>query len=177
MCSRPGDLSLVIPIFWMQESHKGGSTWESWILIGDWEIIGDRSGGQVQCIFIVNFRGHIRVGRVPPVFFFFGGGGAGGWDSNMQCLTPSTDLFFLLLCTYEPKAALPLSSRWPFLMFVKIFCGYNEPGLPFWYIVNLEHPASTDTLDPGCCRNRIFYILPVQLCQGRTRCDLAINSN
>ena len=57
MCSRPGDLSIVIPIFWMQESHKGGRTWESWILIGDWEIIGNKSGGQVQCIFIFNFRG------------------------------------------------------------------------------------------------------------------------
>ena len=57
MCSRPGDLSVVIPIFWMQESHKGGRTWESWILIGDWEIIGNKLGGQVQCIFIFNFRG------------------------------------------------------------------------------------------------------------------------
>ena len=77
MCSRLGDLSLVIPIFWMQESHKGGSTWESWILIGDWEIIGDRSSGQVQCIFMFNFRGHMRVGRVATVPFFWGGGG--GW--------------------------------------------------------------------------------------------------
>ena len=146
MCSRPGDLSLVIPIFWMQESHKGGSTWESWILIGDLEIIGDRSGGQVQCIFMFNFRGHMRVDRVATVLFFGGGWGLG--SSMHSVLPPVLTSFFWLLYTYEPVAALPLSSRWPFLMSVKIFCGYNEPGLPFWYIVNLEHPASTDTFAP-----------------------------
>ena len=144
MCSRPGDLSLVIPIFWMQESHKGGSTWESWILIGDWEIIGDRSGGQVQCIFIVNFRGHIRVGRVPPVFFFFWrGGGQGGGITTCSVLPPVLICFFLLLALMSPKLHYHWAAGDLFLCLWKYFVGTMNQGclsdtLSTWNILHQQ---------------------------------------
>lgn len=138
MCRRPGDSSLVISIFWMRESHKRSRTWESWILIGDWELIGSKSGGQVQCIFMFNFRGHIRVGRVIVSYHQY-------WSF----------FFFLLLHTYEPKAALPLSSRWPFLMSVKM----QWTRVAFLiHSVNLEHISwinrhfcFLDVVEIECC--------------------------
>ena len=178
MCNRPGDSSLVIPIFWMQESHKRGSTWESWLLIGDWEIIGDSSGAQVQCIFMFHFRGHITVGRVTTMLFLGGGGagvGVGGWVAACIVSCPQCwSLFFCCFTLMSPK----LHYHWAAGdLFWKYFVGTMNQGclsdtLSTWNILHQQ-----TLLHPGCCRNRIFYMLPVQLCHGRTRCNLAINSN
>ena len=165
MCSRPGDLSVVIPIFWMQESHKGGRTWESWILIGDWEIIGNKLGGQVQCIFIFNFRGwqsHPRFCFVAVLFLSY----PQYWS-----------LFFCCFTLMSPKLHYHWAAGDLFLCLWKYFVGTMNQGclsdpLSTWNILHQQ-----TLLHPGCCRNRIFYMLPVQLCHGRTRCNLAINSN
>ena len=185
MCSRSGDSSLVIPIFWIQESHKGGSTWESWILIGDWEIIGDRSGGQVQCIFMLNFRGHTRVGRVATAFFLFFfffswwgvGGDSGGVAAGIVSYLQYWSYFFCCFTLMSPKLHYHWAAGDLFLCLWKYFVGTMNQGclsdpLSTWNILHQQ-----TLLHPGCCRNRIFYMLPVQLCQGRTRCNLAINSN
>ena len=166
MCSRPGDLSVVIPIFWMQESHKGGRTWESWILIGDWEIIGNKLGGQVQCIFIFNFRGwqsHPRFCFVAILFLSY----PQYWSL----------FFFCCFTLMSPKLHYHWAAGDLFLCLWKYFVGTMNQGclsdpLSTWNILHQQ-----TLLHPGCCRNRIFYMLPVQLCHGRTRCNLAINSN
>ena len=141
--------------------RQGGRTWESWILIGDWEIIGNKSGEQVQAIFMFNFRGHIRVDRVTTVcvvfvlffLFFLGGVGWGGGIATVIVSYPQYwSLFFAALHLWAHRC-ITIEQQVTFSYVCENILWVQWTRVAFLiHSVNLEHIS---------CINRHFCILDV----------------
>ena len=164
MCSRPGDSSLVISIYWMQESHKEARSWQSWILIEDWEIIENKSDGQVQCIFLLYFIVHIRVGRVTTAFFVGRVvGGGGGWTASSRHSVLPWVLICFFFATFWAQSWITIEQQVTFSYVCENILWVQWTRVTFLkHSVNLEHMS---------CINRHFCILDVAWY------NLAINSN